>query len=143
MHSGAVKAARACYATQEPSAFDFCQVTRHDNSDWRYAAYFAQAAVLISQIQTLFLRTGDAMPKTCKILLLSMFLGAGVVHAAPILTADPLTKLPLIPATVGLLGNQPQSLDPATVCKSKMAANMYSVVNSTFAAPSTRRTSVA
>jgi hypothetical protein len=73
------------------------------------------------------------MRKTSTILLVSMFLGAGAANAAAVLTADPLTKLPLIPATVGMLGNQPNSMDPTTICKSKMSANMYTVINSDFA----------
>jgi hypothetical protein len=67
------------------------------------------------------------MANVARYFLISMFLGVGVANAA-------LTKLPLIPATVGMLGNEPQSLDPATICKSAMKANTYSVINSTFAA---------
>ena len=74
------------------------------------------------------------MSKTFPMFLSSMLLAAGMANAAPVLTADPLTKLPLIPATAGMLGNAPNRLDPSTVCKSNMAANMYSVINSTFVA---------
>jgi hypothetical protein len=48
------------------------------------------------------------------------------------LTADPLTGLPLYPATDSRLhlGNQPTRLPESQVCKSKMQADFYSVFDS-------------
>ncbi len=64
---------------------------------------------------------------------LSLLLTSTAVHAAPMLTADPLTQLPLIPATAGMPGNHPQALDPSMICQSKMQANTYSVVKANLA----------
>jgi hypothetical protein len=49
-----------------------------------------------------------------------------------LLTADPLTGLPLDPATDSRLhlGNEPTKLPEAAVCKSKMQADFYSVYDS-------------
>ena len=49
-----------------------------------------------------------------------------------LLTADPLTGLPLYPATDSRLhlGNEPTRLPESTVCKSKMQADFYSVYDS-------------
>ncbi len=49
-----------------------------------------------------------------------------------LLTADPLTGLPLIPATDSRLhlGNAPTQLPESQVCKSKMQADFYSVFDS-------------
>src|ERR1700691_514366 len=49
-----------------------------------------------------------------------------------LLTADPLTNLPLYPATDSRLhlGNDPTRLPPSTVCGSKMQADFYSVYDS-------------
>ena len=73
------------------------------------------------------------MAKTSALFWSVMFFALGVAHAAPILTVDPLTKLPLVPATVGMLGNEPQALDSAMICNSKMQANMYTVLKSSLA----------
>jgi hypothetical protein len=50
---------------------------------------------------------------------------------AKVLTNDPLTGLPLIPATVLFknVGNEPDKLPDAQVCKSKMRSNFYSLSN--------------
>lgn len=59
------------------------------------------------------------------------FTGAG--SAGPkLLTSDPLTGLPLYPATDSRLhlGNEPTRLPESTVCQSKMQADFYSVYNS-------------
>jgi hypothetical protein len=49
-----------------------------------------------------------------------------------LLTSDPLTGLPLYPATDSRLhlGNQPTVLPESTVCKSKMQADFYSIYDS-------------
>ncbi len=49
-----------------------------------------------------------------------------------LLTADPLTGLPLYPATDSRLhvGNEPTRLPESSVCKSKMQADFYSVYDS-------------
>jgi hypothetical protein len=49
-----------------------------------------------------------------------------------LLTADPLTALPLYPATDSRLhlGNDPTQLPESNVCKSKMQADFYSVYDS-------------
>jgi hypothetical protein len=48
------------------------------------------------------------------------------------LTSDPLTGLPLYPATDSRLrlGNEPTVLPESTVCKSKMQADFYSIYDS-------------
>jgi hypothetical protein len=49
--------------------------------------------------------------------------------AVVVLTSDPLTQLPLDPASNSRLnlGNAPTPMHPSTVCKSKMQANLYTV----------------
>jgi len=49
-----------------------------------------------------------------------------------VLTSDPLTGLPLHPATDSRLhlGNQPTVLPESTLCKSKMQADFYSIYDS-------------
>jgi hypothetical protein len=58
------------------------------------------------------------------VLFLSVARGQG-----KILTSDPLTRLPLIPATdSGMhLGNEPDPMPSSSVCKSKMQAEFYSL----------------
>src|SRR6185437_13098373 len=50
---------------------------------------------------------------------------------AKVLTNDPLTGLPLIPATVVVenAGNKPVKMPDGGVCKSKMQGNFYSLYN--------------
>lgn len=50
---------------------------------------------------------------------------------AKVLTNDPLTGLPLIPATVLFknVGNEPDKMPDGQVCKSKMQGNFYSLSN--------------
>jgi hypothetical protein len=50
---------------------------------------------------------------------------------AKVLTSDPLTGLPLIPATVLVknAGNEPVKMPDGHVCKSKMQGNFYSLYN--------------
>src|SRR5580693_9950538 len=52
--------------------------------------------------------------------------------AATILTSDPLTQLPLDPATNSRLnlGNAPTAMQPSKVCTSDMQANFYNVYES-------------
>jgi hypothetical protein len=52
------------------------------------------------------------------------------------LTSDPLTGLPLIPATDSRLhlGNEPTKLPDSTMCKSKMQIDFYSVFDSKVSA---------
>jgi hypothetical protein len=62
------------------------------------------------------------------ILVLSLANAAG---QAKVLTNDPLTGLPLIPATVLFknVGNEPDKMPDAQVCKSKMQGNSYFLSN--------------
>ena len=55
---------------------------------------------------------------------------------AKLLTADPLTNLPLYPATDSRLhlGNEPTHLPDSSVCGSKMQTDFYTVYDSTVAA---------
>ena len=50
---------------------------------------------------------------------------------AKVFTNDPLTGLPLIPATVLFknVGNEPDKMPDGQVCKSKMQGNFYSLSN--------------
>jgi hypothetical protein len=50
---------------------------------------------------------------------------------AKVLTSDPLTSLPLIPASVVVenAGNEPVKMPDGWVCKSKMQGNFYSLYN--------------
>jgi hypothetical protein len=52
-----------------------------------------------------------------------------ICEAVTILASDPLTKLPLDPASNSRLnlGNAPTVMQPSMVCKSNMQANFYSV----------------
>ncbi len=66
--------------------------------------------------------------------LVSLLVAFGVTSATgqgKVLTNDPLTGLPLIPATVQFknVGNEPDKLPDAQVCKSKMQGNLYSLSN--------------
>lgn len=56
---------------------------------------------------------------------------ASAAGQAKVLTSDPLTGLPLIPATVVAenAGNEPVKMPGGQVCKSKMQANFYSLYN--------------
>jgi hypothetical protein len=64
--------------------------------------------------------------KTAAILVVSCAALAG----AKTLTTDPLTGLPLLPATSSPLGNEPTRIPDSQVCKSKMQSEFYSVFNS-------------
>lgn len=52
--------------------------------------------------------------------------------AAVTLTMDPLTQLPLVPATISRfnMGNEPTRIKDSTICESKMAGDNYSVYES-------------
>ena len=56
--------------------------------------------------------------------------------SAKLLTADPLTNLPLYPATDSRLhlGNEPTRLPESTVCGSKMQTDFYTIYDSKVAA---------
>jgi len=56
---------------------------------------------------------------------------AAATGQAKVLTNDPLTGLPLIPATVQFknVGNEPDKLPDAQVCRSKVQGNFYSLSN--------------
>ena len=60
---------------------------------------------------------------------LGLALAVGAQTKNNLLTTDPLTGLPLISATdVGQgLGNKPDSMPDATICKSKMQGEFYSL----------------
>jgi len=62
------------------------------------------------------------------ILIFSLATAAG---QPKVLTNDPLTGLPLIPATVQFknVGNEPDKMPDEQVCKSKMQGNSYSLSN--------------
>ena len=67
-------------------------------------------------------------------MLVATILVLGLVNAAgqaKVLTNDPLTSLPLIPATVVVenAGNAPVKMPDGRVCKSKMQGNSYSLYN--------------
>ena len=75
------------------------------------------------------------MPKTLTtkcVLLGAIVTGVVVLSAAKLLTADPLTGLPLYPATDSQLhlGNDPTRLPVSSVCKSTMEADFYSIFDS-------------
>jgi hypothetical protein len=59
-------------------------------------------------------------------------LAGTLVAGAKLLTTDPLTNLPLYPATDSRLhlGNEPTQLPVSTICQSKMEADFYSVYDS-------------
>jgi hypothetical protein len=59
-----------------------------------------------------------------------ILLGFSTFAAAKILTTDPLTGLPLMPATANSLGNEPVTMPDWEVCKSKVQSDSYSVYNS-------------
>lgn len=56
---------------------------------------------------------------------------ADATGQAKVLTNDPLTGLPLIPATVQFknVGNEPDKMPDGQVCRSKVQANSYSLSN--------------
>jgi len=56
---------------------------------------------------------------------------ANAAGQGKVLTNDPLTGLPLIPATVQFknVGNEPDKMPDARVCKSKVQGNVYSLSN--------------
>jgi hypothetical protein len=67
-----------------------------------------------------------------------VLLGVAMICQAAILTTDPLTQLPLDPASNSRLnlGNAPTAMQPSSICKSKFQANLYTVyetVNETTA----------
>lgn len=69
-----------------------------------------------------------------KALLLAILLFVGLSNAAgqaKVLTNDPLTGLPLIPATVQFknVGNEPDKMPDGQVCRSKVQGNSYSLSN--------------
>ena len=62
---------------------------------------------------------------------LLVFALANAAGQAKVLANDPLTGLPLIPATVQFknVGNEPDKMPDGQVCKSKMQGNIYSLSN--------------
>jgi hypothetical protein len=66
-------------------------------------------------------------------LILMSGLGFVLSAGAATLTSDPLTGLPLIPATDSRLhlGNEPTTIPDSQICNSKMKADFYSVFDST------------
>lgn len=71
------------------------------------------------------------MRKTMLAATISILCLANAVGQAKVLTNDPLTGLPLIPATVVAknAGNQPVRMPDGQVCRSKMQGNFYSLYN--------------
>jgi hypothetical protein len=71
--------------------------------------------------------------KFSRALIIILGIGVAVSASAAILTADPLTGLPLIPATENRVhpgNNDPVNMPGGQFCKSKMRANFYSVFDS-------------
>jgi len=62
---------------------------------------------------------------------ISAFVGISALAGAATLTTDPLTKLPIIPTTSGGMtgGNDPTQIPESRMCKSRMQANMYTVLS--------------
>jgi len=71
------------------------------------------------------------MKLTLLIATMLVFSLSNAAGQAKVLTNDPLTGLPLIPATVVVknAGNEPEKLPDAQVCKSKMQGDFYSLYN--------------
>lgn len=71
------------------------------------------------------------MKKILLVATIFVFCLANAFGQAKILTNDPLTGLPLIPATVLFknVGNEPDKMPDAQVCKSKMQGNFYLLSN--------------
>jgi hypothetical protein len=76
----------------------------------------------------------DGKVKSSAILAVTLSLSFALTASGSVklLTADPLTGLPLYPATDSRLhlGNEPTRLPDSNVCKSKMQADFYSVYDS-------------
>ena len=73
------------------------------------------------------------------LVVICMTLTAGAQTKAKVLTADPMTGLPLHPATdpgTGF-GNKPDELPDSNVCKSKMQGEFYSLYRTTTDAAET------
>lgn len=71
--------------------------------------------------------------KLLSALIVMLSLGFALPANAATLTTDPLTGLPLYPATDSRLhlGNEPTKMPDTQICKSKMQANFYVVFDST------------
>jgi hypothetical protein len=69
------------------------------------------------------------MKNTLAVAAMFIFCLANAAGQAKILTNDPLTGAPLIPATVVVkdAGNEPDKMPDGQVCKSKMQGNFYSL----------------
>jgi len=86
---------------------------------------------------TMHFRLDDFEKEECP--MKTIWLGAAVLAfalanaagQAKVLTNDPLTGLPLIPATVQFknVGNEPDKMPDGQVCRSKMQGNSYSLSN--------------
>jgi hypothetical protein len=75
------------------------------------------------------------MNRPCSALVACQLLALSVAFGATVLTADPLTKIALYPATVGVFGtNPPTRLPDSRYCGSKMQADMYTTLNSDIVA---------
>jgi len=72
------------------------------------------------------------MTKTPIAALATLVIALTAYGSPKLLTSDPLTGLPLYPATDSRLhlGNEPTVLPESTVCKSKMQADFYSIYDS-------------
>jgi hypothetical protein len=71
------------------------------------------------------------MKNTLLVAMMLTFCLANAAGQAKTLTQDPLTSLPLIPATDAgnNLGNEPDKMPDGRVCKSKMQGGFYSLYN--------------
>jgi hypothetical protein len=72
------------------------------------------------------------MTKTPIAVLATLTIALTAYSGPKLLSSDPLTSLPLYPATDSRLhlGNEPTVLPESTVCKSKMRADFYSIYDS-------------
>jgi hypothetical protein len=70
--------------------------------------------------------------KVALMTVVALVLGLAILTHAATLTRDPLTGLPLYPATDSRLhlGNEPTRLPESNVCQSKMQTDFYSVFDS-------------
>jgi hypothetical protein len=65
------------------------------------------------------------MNRRSGVVAISLLLALSVAVSGTVLTADPLTKVPLDPATVGVFGtNPPDKLPDSRYCGSEMRADL-------------------
>ncbi len=67
------------------------------------------------------------MKNICTVLAMVALASTSASAQGTTLTNDPLTGLPLSPATVGKFGNAPTEMPEAVICTSKFQGNLYSI----------------